>query len=280
VEAPELVALLRDRRVAVLTGAGISTDSGIPDYRGPDSPPSNPMTIRQFTSDAVFRQRYWARNHLGWRHMDQTQPNAGHRALAALERAGVVTGVITQNVDLLHTKAGSDEVINLHGTYAQVICLDCGSTMSRAELADLLEAANPGFAHRAASLGGIAVAPDADAVVADTTAFRIVDCLQCDGMLKPDIVYFGENVPKERVEQAYSLVDDAEALLVAGSSLTVYSGYRFVRHAAAARMPIAIINRGATRGDALATVTLDTGCSPMLTLLADELPSVGAALTR
>ncbi|HYJ56413.1 MAG TPA: Sir2 family NAD-dependent protein deacetylase, partial [Mycobacterium sp.] len=125
-EAPELVALLQGTRVAVLTGAGMSTDSGIPDYRGPDSPPSNPMTIRQFTSDPVYRQRYWARNHVGWRHMHATMPNAGHRALAELERAGVVTGLITQNVDLLHTKAGSRTVVNLHGTYAQVVCLACG----------------------------------------------------------------------------------------------------------------------------------------------------------
>ncbi|KUH80427.1 MULTISPECIES: NAD-dependent protein deacetylase [unclassified Mycobacterium] len=277
-EAPELVALLRGRRVAVLTGAGISTDSGIPDYRGPDSPPSNPMTIRQFTGDPVFRQRYWARNHLGWRHMDATLPNAGHRALAALEAAGVVSGLLTQNVDLLHTKAGSGNVVNLHGTYAQVICLDCGHTMPRAVLADLLEAANPGFARQAArSVGGIAVAPDADAVVRDTASFRIVDCPECGGMLKPDIVYFGENVPKHRVAQAYSLVDAADALLVAGSSLTVYSGYRFVRHAAAAGMPIAIVNRGPTRGDGLATVKIDNGCSPMLALLADELPEVATS---
>ena len=143
----------------------MSTDSGIPDYRGPDSPPSNPMTIGQFTSDPVFRQRYWARNHVGWRHMDATLPNAGHRALAALEHAGVVTGVITQNVDLLHTKAGSRTVVNLHGTYAQVICLDCGHTMARAALADALETLNPGFLERAEAVGGIAVAPDADASV-------------------------------------------------------------------------------------------------------------------
>jgi NAD-dependent SIR2 family protein deacetylase len=277
VEAPELVALLHGRRVAVLTGAGMSTDSGIPDYRGPDSPPSNPMTIRQFTSDPQFRQRYWARNHVGWRHMDETLPNAGHRALAELEHAGVVSGVITQNVDLLHTKAGSRTVINLHGTYAQVICLDCGHTMSRAALADMLEAANPGFVERAEAVGGIAVAPDADAVVGDTSSllsFRIVDCLHCGGMLKPNIVYFGENVPKDRVDEAYSLVEGADALLVAGSSLTVYSGYRFVRHAAAVGTPIAIINRGRTRGDDLARVKLDNGCSPMLALLADELPAV------
>jgi NAD-dependent SIR2 family protein deacetylase len=253
----------------------MSTDSGIPDYRGPDSPPSNPMTIRQFTSNPEFRQRYWARNHVGWRHMDQTRPNAGHRALAELEHAGVVSGVITQNVDLLHTKAGSRTVINLHGTYAQVICLDCGHTMSRTALADLLEAANPGFVERAESVGGIAVAPDADAVVGDTStllSFQVIECPHCGGMLKPDIVYFGENVPKDRVDEAYSLVDGADALLVAGSSLTVYSGYRFVRHAAAVGIPIAIINRGRTRGDDLATVKIDNGCSPMLALLADELP--------
>jgi NAD-dependent SIR2 family protein deacetylase len=191
------------------------------------------MTIRQFTSDPVFRQRYWARNHVGWRHMDDTLPNAGHRALAALEHAGVVSGVITQNVDLLHTKAGSANVVNLHGTYTQVICLDCGHTMSRAALAEQLEAMNPGFIERAEAIGGLAVAPDADAVVADTAWFRYLDCPRCAGMLKPDIVYFGENVPKRIVAQGYSLVDEAQALLVAGSSLTVFSGYRFVRHAAA-----------------------------------------------
>lgn len=275
VESPELVACLTGRRVAVLTGAGISTDSGIPDYRGPDSPPSNPMTIRQFTSDPVFRQRYWARNHVGWRRMDDTRPNAGHRALTALEAAGVVTGVITQNVDLLHTKAGSRTVVNLHGTYAQVVCLACGHTMSRAALADRLEALNPGSIERAEAVGGLAVAPDADAVVADTGSFRYVDCPSCGGMLKPDIVYFGENVPKERVAQAFSLVDSAEALLVAGSSLTVFSGYRFVRHAAARGIPIAIVNRGPTRGDSLATVKIDGGCSELLVLLVDELSPAG-----
>jgi NAD-dependent SIR2 family protein deacetylase len=270
-ESPELIALLADHRFAVLTGAGISTDSGIPDYRGPDSPPSNPMTIRQFTSDPVFRQRYWARNHVGWRHMDETLPNAGHRAVAALERDGLVTGVITQNVDLLHTKAGSRDVINLHGTYAQVICLSCGDSMTRAALAKELDALNPGFAERVEAAGGLAVAPDADAVVADTTSFRYLDCASCGGMLKPDIVYFGENVPKSVVEQAFSLIDGADALLVAGSSLTVFSGYRFVRHAAALGIPVAIVNRGPTRGDDLATVKVEGGCSELLTLLAEEL---------
>ncbi len=277
-ESPELVALLAGRRVAVLTGAGISTDSGIPDYRGPDSPPSNPMTIRQFTSDPVFRQRYWARNHVGWRHMDDTLPNAGHRALAALERAGIVTGVITQNVDLLHTKAGSANVIDLHGTYARVVCLDCGHTMSRAALAERLEALNPGFLAGVGEPGGLAVAPDADAVVADTAAFRYCDCPRCAGMLKPDIVYFGESVPKQIVAQAYSLIDRADALLVAGSSLTVFSGYRFVRHAAARSIPVAIVNRGPTRGDDLATLKVEAGCSELLTLLAAELAGEPARL--
>jgi NAD-dependent SIR2 family protein deacetylase len=276
VDAPELIALLRGRALAVLTGAGISTDSGIPDYRGPDSPPANPMTIRQFTTSREYRQRYWARNHLGWRHMAQTQPNAGHRALAALERAGVVTGVITQNVDLLHTKAGSRAVINLHGSYAQVVCLDCGHTMSRVALAELLEAANPGFAQRATRVGGLAVAPDADAIVTDTETFCFIDCPQCGGMLKPDIVYFGESVAKEVVEQSYSLVERSQALLVAGSSLTVFSGYRFVRHAAAHGIPVAIVNRGPTRGDGLATVKVEAGCSPILALLAGELTGSGA----
>ena len=271
VDAPELIALLAGRRIAVLTGAGMSTDSGIPDYRGPDSPPANPMTIRQFTTSRDYRRRYWARNHLGWRHMAQTQPNAGHRALAALERAGVVTGVITQNVDLLHTKAGSSAVINLHGTYDRVVCLDCGHTMSRAALAEELEAANPGFTERAEQVGGLAVAPDADAWVADTESFQFIDCPACGGMLKPDIVYFGESVAKDVVQQCYSLVDQSDALLVAGSSLTVFSGYRFVRHAVAAGIPVAIINRGATRGDDLAVVKVDGGCSPILTLLAEEL---------
>lgn len=270
-DAPELVALLAGRRLAVLTGAGISTDSGIPDYRGPDSPPANPMTIRQFISSRDYRRRYWARNHLGWRHMAGREPNAGHRALAALERAGVVNGVITQNVDLLHTKAGSRAVINLHGTYDRVVCLDCAHRMSRAELAALLEAANPGFTERAEQLGGLAVAPDADAMVADTESFTFIDCPACGGMLKPDIVYFGESVAKEVVQQSYSLVEQSEALLVAGSSLTVFSGYRFVRHAAALGIPVAVVNRGPTRGDDLATVKVDAGCSPILTLLAEEL---------
>ncbi|WP_280434275.1 Sir2 family NAD-dependent protein deacetylase [Nocardia carnea] len=264
----DLVASIGDRRVVVLTGAGISTDSGIPDYRGPDSPPRNPMTYQQFVGDPEFRRRYWARNHVGWRYMDAARPNDGHRALAALERRGVVAGVITQNVDLLHTKAGSRRVLDLHGSYAQVRCLACGDRISRMALAERLERVNPGFA--VPSVTGLEVAPDADAVVEDIAGFRMVDCIRCGGLLKPDIVYFGENVPPQRVAAAYELVDSAEVVLVAGSSLTVWSGRRFVHRVARRGGTVLIVNRGATRSDGLATRTVDAGCSPILSRLADH----------
>lgn len=267
-----ILELLDGRRVCVLTGAGISTDSGIPDYRGPDSPPRNPMTYQQFVGDPSFRRHYWARNHLGWRFMDAARPNVGHRAVAALERAGVVHGVITQNVDLLHTKAGTRRVIDLHGSYAQVRCLDCGARMSRMTLADRLDAANPGFADTVAAATGVEIAPDADAVIATTDHFRMVDCDKCGGMLKPDIVYFGESVPKPRVTAAFEMVAGAEALLVAGSSLTVMSGLRFVRRAARDGLPIVIVNRGTTRGDEFATLKVEDGCSDVLQSLVSALP--------
>lgn len=270
----DLVEVIGDRSMVVLTGAGISTDSGIPDYRGPDSPPRNPMTYQQFVGDPVFRQRYWARNHVGWRHMDAACPNAGHRALAELERRGAVTGVITQNVDLLHTKAGSRRVIDLHGSYAQVRCLGCEARISRMALAEQLELANPGFA--AASVTGLEVAPDADAVVEDTSDFRMVDCPRCGGLWKPDIVYFGESVPPERAAAAYELVDSAEVILVAGSSLAVLSGRRFVHRIARNGGTVVIVNRGATRSDDLATRRLDAGCSPVLSGLAQRCRARGA----
>ncbi len=271
--------LLAGRRVVVISGAGLSTDSGIPDYRGPGSPPRNPMTYQQFVGDAAFRQRYWARNHVGWRRMDAARPNDGHRAVARLERGGVVTGVITQNVDLLHTKAGARRVIDLHGTYARVRCLRCHALISRMALADRLEAANPGFAEQV-SATGIEVAPDADAVVADTGSFRMVDCAQCGGLLKPDIVYFGETVPADRVAAAFELIEDAEAVLVAGSSLTVMSGLRFVRRAAKIGVPVVIVNRGRTRGDDVAELRIDAGCSDILCALADRLTTPGAVPAR
>ncbi|NCT92370.1 NAD-dependent protein deacetylase [Cellulomonas sp. APG4] len=263
--------MLQGRTLAVLTGAGISTDSGIPDYRGPDSPPRRPMTYQQFVGDPDFRRTYWARNHVGWQHVDRTRPNAGHHAVARLEQSGVALGVITQNVDRLHQLAGSRRVIDLHGTYADVVCLSCGLEITREDLAERLDALNPGFTEAVGAIADVEVAPDADAVIESTEGFVVADCPRCGGILKPDIVYFGENVPRERVEAAFALVDEADALLVAGSSLTVLSGRRFVTHARRAGMPVVIVNRGATRGDPHADVRIDAGTSPTLTALAEAL---------
>ena len=265
------VAALAGRRVAVLTGAGVSTDSGIPDYRGPGSPPRRPMTYQQFVGDAAFRRTYWARNHVGWRHVHRTRPNPGHTALARLEARGVVVGVVTQNVDRLHQAAGSRRVVDLHGTYAEVVCLACGARTTRDALAARLEALNPGFAEAVGDVADVEVAPDADAVVASTEGFRVADCARCGGILKPDITYFGEQVPRARVDAAFALVDDGDALLVAGSSLAVLSGRRFVVHAARAGRPVVVVNRGPTRGDAHATVRVDAGTSEALTALAARL---------
>ncbi|MEE2047325.1 NAD-dependent protein deacetylase [Nocardiopsis tropica] len=251
--------------VVALTGAGVSTDSGIPDYRGPGSPPRKPMTYQQFVGDAAFRRHYWARNHVGWRHVHRTRPNDGHRALADLEAAGAVSAVITQNVDTLHEAAGSRRVVDLHGRYDRVVCLGCSEVVSRASLAERLSALNPGFADGVAD---VEVAPDADAVLASTEGFRVADCGACGGMLKPDIVYFGENVPKPRVMEGYRLVDDASALLVAGSSLTVFSGRRYVKRAVEQGKPVVILNRGETRADGVAALTVDAGCSQVLRSLA------------
>lgn len=259
--------LLSGGRTLALTGAGISTDSGIPDYRSPGTPARAPMTIDMFLSTAEFRRHYWARNHLGWRHMDSALPNAGHRALAALERRGALSGVITQNVDMLHLKAGNRAVLELHGSYGRVRCLRCDHQISRHHLADLLEPANADFVSRIRGRGAIEVAPDADVVVADTTDFTMINCQVCGGILKPDIVYFGESVSKSVVTQGFSMVDDADALLVLGSSLTVMSGLRFVRHARRTGKPVFIVNRGHTRGDELATMKIDGPCSQVLTSL-------------
>jgi NAD-dependent SIR2 family protein deacetylase len=260
----ELAQLLAGRKVVALTGAGMSTDSGIPDYRGPDSVPRSPMTYSEFRSGEAARQRYWARSHVGWQHLHRADPNAGHLALAALERAGVVTALITQNVDGLHEAAGSRAVVDLHGRISAVICLDCREGTTRERLHERLEAANPGFGPDVAP----SIAPDGDAVLGSVDGFVVVPCDSCGGVLKPDVVFFGENVPRERVDLCYSLVDEAEALLVAGSSLTVMSGLRFVRHAHRRGIPVAIVNRGATRGDDLATLRVDAGCSEVLTALA------------
>src|SRR3954466_11961838 len=266
VDASETVAVpevLRGGRVVVLTGAGLSTDSGIPDYRGPGSPPRQPLTYQEFVSGPEARQRYWAPRPLGFGRMRRAAPNDGHRALAALDP----DLLITQNVDGLHEAAGSRRLVALHGRIADVVCLSCRRTTSRARLAQRMAAANPGFADLHATAE---TRPDGDVDLDDTAAFVVPDCDDCGGVLKPDVVFFGENVPAPRVQQCYDAVDaltPEDALLTLGSSLTVMSGFRFVRRAAKAGVPIVIVNRGATRGDELATYRLDMGTSEFLSAL-------------
>ena len=262
----EIAGLLRPGGVAVLSGAGLSTESGIPDYRGPTglARRAEPMTYQAFTGAAAARQRYWARSHLGWRHIARAAPNRGHQAVADLQRSGLLSGIITQNVDGLHQAAGAQDVIELHGSLSRVICLGCGERTPRDELDQRLRAANPDWAAQARQLN-----PDGDAVLdaAATEQFEVVGCLRCAGALKPDVIFFGENVPPGRVADCYALVSEAQALLVLGSSLTVMSGYRFVRHAARLGIPVAIINQGPTRGDAQATLTLDAPLGATLTAI-------------
>ncbi|GAB3600810.1 hypothetical protein GCM10027446_34410 [Angustibacter peucedani] len=262
------VALLQGRRVVALTGAGLSTDSGIPDYRGPTAVPRAPMTFQEFVSGDVAQQRYWARSHVGWGRMRRARPNDGHRALARLEAAGAVDALITQNVDGLHTEAGSRAVVDLHGRIDEVVCLRCGEVTSRAALHERLVELNPGFG---AGTHDARTAPDGDAEVVDVEGFRLAHCLVCRGSYKPHVVFFGENVPKDRVQRCYDWVEGADALLVAGTSLTVQSGLRFVRRAARDGLPVVLVNQGPTRGDDLVTVKVDAGCSPALSALADVL---------
>ena len=263
---PTAVAdLLRGRGWVALTGAGMSTDSGIPDYRGPTSVRATPMQYSEFVGSAEARRRYWARSYLGWRRIGRAEPNPGHRALADLEAAGLA-GVITQNVDGLHSAAGSTRVINLHGDIATVVCLECGDRSARSDLQRRLTTANPAL-EESLVLQHAELRPDGDAVANDWQRFRPIGCVQCGGRLKPDVVFFGESVPKSRVEAAYALMERAEILVVLGSSLTVMSGLRFVRHNARLQRPVVIINRGATRGDELASVKIDGGCSETLVQL-------------
>lgn len=250
---------LGGRRWLVLTGAGVSTDSGIPDYRGPGSPVRTPMTYQEFVRTADGRQRYWARSHVGWSSMWRAEPNAIHRMLVAMQADGRLTGLITQNVDGLHEAAGHSDVIDLHGRIDRVVCLACREVTTRAELHARLSLLNPGYEDRIGE-----IAPDGDVVLEDTTDFVIADCLTCGGHLKPDVVFFGENVPKDRVERSYALVAAAEALVVLGSSLHVMSGLRFVKAAAKRDIPIVIVNRGQTRGDNLATLKIDAGVAQTL----------------
>ena len=227
------------------------------------------MQFSEFTGSAEARRRYWARSYHGWRRIGQAQPNAGHRALVGLEAAGL-RGVITQNVDGLHQAAGSRGVINLHGDIARVVCLDCERLSSRVAMQRRLAELNPDLPPPA-RLEHAELRPDGDAVVEQWHDFVLADCTECGGRLKPDVVFFGESVPRDRVEQAYALVDATEVLVVLGSSLTVMSGLRFVRHNAKAGRPVVIINRGPTRGDDLATLKIDQGCSESLTALAQLL---------
>ncbi|MFJ9671807.1 NAD-dependent protein deacetylase [Streptomyces sp. NPDC101221] len=264
--------------VLVLSGAGISTESGIPDYRGEGGSLSRhtPMTYQDFTGSSDARRRYWARSHLGWRAFGRARPNAGHRSVAAFGRHGLLTGVITQNVDGLHQAAGSEDVVELHGSLDRVVCLSCGAFSPRRELARRLEEVNAGFSPVAAGIN-----PDGDADLTDEQVgdFRVVPCTVCGGILKPDVVFFGENVPPRRVEHCRELVRAASSLLVLGSSLTVMSGLRFVRQAAEAGKPVLIVNRDATRGDRLAVTRIALPLGPALTAVADRLGLTVASAT-
>jgi len=266
-----LVDVLASGNALILSGAGLSTESGIPDYRGPTglARRATPMTNQTFTSSATARRRYWARSYLGWRHIAQAVPNSGHLAVAELSRRGLLTGIITQNVDGLHQAAGAADVTELHGSLHRVRCLSCGQRTSRAGLDRRLAAANPGWESATAGL----INPDGDAALDDKAAasFMLVDCLACQGVLKPDVVFFGENVPKPRAQACYTLVERASALVVLGSSLTVMSGLRYVRHAASLDRPVVIVNQGATRGDSYAAATLDAPLGQALRAVVSQL---------
>jgi NAD-dependent SIR2 family protein deacetylase len=274
-----LSGLVRRGGVVVLSGAGLSTESGIPDYRGPSGlrRTAAPMTYQTFTGDPVARRRYWARSYLGWRAIAAAAPNDGHRAVARLQRGGLVTGVITQNVDGLHQAAGARDVVELHGSLERAVCLTCGEVTTRLGLHDRMNEANPGFmerfsaeAERVGSQWGEQVRPDGDIVVPDALveSFFPPLCLVCGrDTVKPDVVFFGESVRKDLVEKCFGLVEGAGAVLVLGSSLSVMSGYRFVRHAARVGVPVAIVTRSATRGDADATIRLHAPLGPTLDAL-------------
>lgn len=262
-----IVELIAGRRLAVLTGAGVSTDSGIPDYRGAGAPVRSPMTIQQFLADERSRKRYWAGSHLGWRHFSSVVPNAGHRALASLEDRGVVEGVVTQNVDGLHLRAGSRKVVDIHGSVDSVRCLDCGQAFARDGIASRMAAANPWLDEP----DGVRLNPDGDVSIDAVDDMVVPVCSVCGGRLKPEVVFFGEYVPAEKFVEASALLRRADALLVAGSSLVVNSGIRLLDQAVRRRTPIVIVNRGETKGDRKATFKLDAGTSEVLAALADRL---------
>jgi len=274
-QTPELepvLDLLRGRRVVVLAGAGCSTESGIPDYRGPENiqRTRTPIQYQEFVRSAAARVRYWARSAAGWARIASARPNAAHHALARLEEGGVVRGIITQNVDGLHQAAGSRRVVELHGSLASVRCLACGRITPRDEHQERLRSLNAEWMDR---LRGIEVAPDGDAELPAplVESFRVPACDECDGVVKPDVVFFGENVPADRVQDAWSLFQEADVLLVAGSSLTVYSGRRFIYRAEKEGVPIAIVNIGPTRADDLAAAKVEGRLGSVLPGIADAL---------
>jgi len=270
-EVEALVAFLRAHpRLFVLTGAGISTRSGIPAYRDAAGvwQRTQPITHQQFVGAAAMRQRYWARSLLGWPAVAQARPNAAHHALAALQQAGRVTALVTQNVDGLHQAAGSRDVIELHGTLHRVACRDCGGTESRSAIQHLLEEANPELS---ALAGERAAAPDGDAQLdAGYETLVVPPCPGCGGTLMPDVVFFGGNVPRDRVTRAMEALAAADAMLVVGSSLAVYSGFRFCERAAALGLPIAAVNRGVTRADELLSLKIDADCVDALTAASED----------
>ncbi|MEL7450921.1 MAG: NAD-dependent protein deacetylase [Pseudomonadota bacterium] len=254
-------------RLFVLTGAGCSTESGIPDYRDASGAwkGADPVQYQDFLRKPLSRRRYWARSFVGWRRMARAAPNAAHRSLAALEHAGQLGTLVTQNVDGLHSEAGSQKVIDLHGRLRHVTCLNCGDVTTRHEMQERLAELNPGWLGVNASPG-----PDGDARLTkvDYGSFNIPECLRCGGVLKPDVVFFGESIPRERAAAARDAIDAADGLLVAGSSLMVYSGFRFVRTAASRGIPVAAVNLGTTRADDLIDLKLVAGCSETLSEVA------------
>lgn len=248
---------LAAKKIAVLTGAGMSTDSGIPDYRGAGRTARHPMTFDSFMGSAAAQQKYWARSFVGWSRIALAKPNAGHFALALAESHGLISAVVTQNVDGLHQAAGSKNVVDLHGRLDRVRCMVCLAVHNRASVEHQMRELNPDFKPST----NFEFTPDGDAEVENTSKFVIPTCLHCRGMLKPDVVFFGESVPAELVAKSYAEIDRADALLVAGTSLTVNSGMRFVRHAAKANKPVVIVNLGFTKGDEYALAKIEANTS-------------------
>jgi NAD-dependent SIR2 family protein deacetylase len=277
----ELAGLVAAGGVVVLSGAGLSTESGIPDYRGPDGIRRvTPMQYAEFTGSSAARRRYWARSYIGWQRFSRAAPNRGHRAVARLQQAGLLDAVVTQNVDGLHEAAGARDVVELHGNLEHVVCLTCGDLTSRTALHELLVEANPGFVDLVLGIApdgsrvSSQIRPDGDIVLDDsiTSRFHLPLCPVCGAdTLKPDVVFFGESVPKPKVEHCCDLVDRATSLLVLGSSLAVMSGYRFVRRAARNGIPVAILTASASRGDPEATLRLHSPLGETLDALVDEL---------